>query len=181
MSTSAEPVAVVEFPEPLSAELFLEVLGEHAERRLVFEYAGRRIQPGYHVTEVKSGTFASLDCGANPEHWSETVVQLWDVPGGEDAEHMSVAKFRSIYERVGTKVPLPGEAKLTFEAGDDASAAVHHDAARLWVEGDAVVVELRAQQTTCKPRDRWHERQGMDRPVLLAGPVDAPAARGCCA
>ncbi len=162
MSTTAAPSSAVEFPEPLPAELFLRALDEHADHGLVFEYAGRRIQPGYHVTEVKSGTFASLDCGAHPEHWTETVVQLWDVPGDEGAEHMTVAKFRSIYEEVGTKVPLPGEAKLTFEAGDDTSPAVHHDAARLRVEDDAVVVELRAQQTTCKPRDRWHERQGLE-------------------
>ena len=180
MSTTTEPVAVVELPEPLSAERFLRTLDEHAGRRLVFEYGGRRIQAGYHVTEIRSGTFASLDCGANPEHWTETVVQLWDVPGAEDAEHMTVAKFRSIYERVGAKVPLPGAAKLTFEAGDDAGAAVHHDAARLRAEGDRLIVELRAQRATCKPRDRWLEREGSQPPVLVAGPVAAPAAPSCC-
>lgn len=35
--------------------------------QLVFEYDGKAVRSGYHVTEVKVGQFSALDCGANPE------------------------------------------------------------------------------------------------------------------
>ena len=45
----------------------LSVLASHKDKSLVFFYGGKTVQPGYHVTEVKAGQFAALDCGANPE------------------------------------------------------------------------------------------------------------------
>ncbi len=57
----------------------LGFLAAHKDKPLVFFYDGRPVQPGYHVTEVKAGQFAALDCGANPESWTEIFVQLWDV------------------------------------------------------------------------------------------------------
>lgn len=37
------------------------------EKPLVIEYADRTVQAGYHVTEVKAGSFVTLDCGNNPD------------------------------------------------------------------------------------------------------------------
>lgn len=47
------------------------------EAPLVFLYEGQPVKAGYHVTEVKAGAFSALDCGANPEAWSEMFIQLW--------------------------------------------------------------------------------------------------------
>ncbi len=41
---------------------------------LIFSYDGRPVKRGYHVTEVKAGQFAALDCGAEHEEWSEIFV-----------------------------------------------------------------------------------------------------------
>ena len=68
----------------ISAPALLEALAEHAAKTLVFRYEGADVQAGYHVTEVKSGRFQALDCGAQYESWHETFIQLWDIPQEND-------------------------------------------------------------------------------------------------
>ena len=65
------PLPGIAGPEFSTAGL-LAALDPHAGKALVFSYDGRDVLSGYHVTEVKAGRFASLDCGANPEAWAET-------------------------------------------------------------------------------------------------------------
>lgn len=83
----------------------------------MFHYYGRDVQPGYHVTEVKSGAFSALDCGANLESWHETFIQLWDIVEGHRV-HMPVGKFLAIMRKVAEAVPFQPDAKLTFEVSD---------------------------------------------------------------
>ena len=59
---------------------------------LIFSYDGQPVKGGYHVTEVKAGQFAALDCGAEHEEWSEIFVQLWDIDE-DDRPHMPAGKF----------------------------------------------------------------------------------------
>ncbi|PWB83736.1 MAG: hypothetical protein C3F11_05030 [Methylocystaceae bacterium] len=47
------------------------------------------------MTEVKTGAFNALDCGANLESWQETFIQLWDILEGNRG-HMPAGKFRMI-------------------------------------------------------------------------------------
>ncbi len=65
----------------------------------MFFTEGRPVRPGYHVTEVKTGRFTAIDCGANPEAWTETFIQLWDVDDG-DRTHMTAGKFVAIINKV---------------------------------------------------------------------------------
>jgi len=55
----------------------LKALAEHAAKTLVFRNEGADVQAGYRVTEVKSGRFQALDCGAQYESWHETFILLW--------------------------------------------------------------------------------------------------------
>ncbi|GLQ08153.1 hypothetical protein GCM10007913_00850 [Devosia yakushimensis] len=57
MTEHASPLA----PADTSLGQVLTMLADHDERPLVIDYAGRRIRPGYHVTEVKAGSFVTLD------------------------------------------------------------------------------------------------------------------------
>ena len=57
----------------------LDGLAAAPEAPLAFLYEGQPVKAGYHVTEVKAGAFSALDCGANPEAWSEMFIQLWDI------------------------------------------------------------------------------------------------------
>ncbi len=77
----------------------LDVLAVAPDAPLVFNYDGNAVRPGYHVTGVKAGMFSALDCGPNPEAWSEIFVQVWDID--EDGRtHMPAAKFAAIIRKV---------------------------------------------------------------------------------
>ncbi len=141
---------------------------------LVFAYEGRTIRPGYHVTEVKAGQFAALDCGGNPEMWSEIFVQLWDVIDG-DRTHMNAGKFAAIIRTVSEHVGLDLGARLTFEVSDGVVPMQLHCASGP-VSADGVLrVALSPRAASCKPRDRWLEQQ-------KAGACCAPSTstEPCC-
>ncbi|EYD73837.1 hypothetical protein Rumeso_04610 [Rubellimicrobium mesophilum DSM 19309] len=151
------PVAIAD-PDDITLGDLLAVLDIHAERPLVFFYDGRPVKPGYHVTEVKAGQFAALDCGANPEAWTEIFVQLWDVDE-DKREHMAAGKFAKIIRKVSEHVGLDGSAKLTFEVSDGVvPMALYRAAAPEVVDGE-VHVALSARPSSCKPRDRWLKEQ----------------------
>jgi hypothetical protein len=152
------PVTVLP-PAEFATGALMHALAPHADKPLVFTCDGRDIAPGYHVTEVKAGTFASLDCGANPESWRETVIQLWDIAGEPGSTHMPAGKFLAILRKVSAKVPLDGQARLTFEVSDGASAMQLYAAGAVVPEGDVVRIALSHRPAVCKPRDRfWLEQ-----------------------
>jgi hypothetical protein len=132
----------------------LERIALSPELPLVFNYEGARIRSGYHVTEVKAGQFSALDCGANPESWSEIFVQLWDVDE-EERTHMTAGKFSEIVRKVSEHLRLDGSAKLTFEVSDGLRPMQLFCAnAPLQLDG-LLTVALTPRAASCKPRDRW--------------------------
>jgi len=145
----------------------LDALAPHAAKPLVFEYDGRSVKPGYHVTEVKAGTFAALDCGANPEQWTEIFIQLWDVHEG-GRTHMPAGKFSAIIRKVTELVALDPNARLTFEVSDGIRPIQLHRAATPDERVEAIHVALSPRPASCKPRDRWLEEE-------------RAKAAGCCA
>ncbi len=152
----------------------LAALEDRMSDRLTFRYDGQLIRSGYHVTEVKAGQFAALDCGANPEAWTELFVQLWDVD--DSARQMTAGKFNAIIRKVADQVALDGNAKLTFEVSDGVRPMQLHRAAALTVAHGEVVVELSPRPASCKPRDRWLEAQ---QPSACYGSNRA-VAKPCC-
>ena len=154
----------LDHPAPLpageiSAADLLDQLAQHRGKRLIFRYEGRDVSTGYHVTEVKSGAFQALDCGANFESWHETFIQLWDVPPEDDRGLLPVAKFLAIIGKVAEAVPFDPKAKVTFEVSDGKRAMQLYRASSLEVDGDIVRVALTQRPASCKPRDRWLEQQ----------------------
>lgn len=163
--------------QPLNTGSFLSSLEAHDAKPLIFEYAGTRIQPGYHVTEVKRHHVSSLDCGANPETWSETVVQLMDVPGKPGDGFMTARKFRAILQKVHSRLPLEMDAPLTFECGDPDAPIGLFTAPSLTLEDHAVLVRLEPKRASCKPQDRWFEANS-NRLISLE---TASVTSACCA
>ncbi len=156
---AAAPALLVPFadPEDVTIGELLAFADAHPEHPLVFLYDGRLVKPGYHVTEVKAGQFAALDCGANAESWTEIFVQLWDE---EDARmHMPAGRFARIIRKVSDHVSLDMGAKLTFEVSDGAAPMQLHRAAAPAVVGEAAHVALSPRPASCKPRDRWLAEQ----------------------
>ena len=147
------------FDGELSATRLLAELGAHKDKTLIFRYEGRDILPGFHVTEVKTGAFQALDCGANYESWHETFIQLWDIPQEDHRRFMPVSKFLAIIGKVAEKVPLDAEAKVTFEVSDGQRAMALYHASGIEIEDDVLRLELTRRPASCKPRDRWLETQ----------------------
>lgn len=155
--------------DELEADSLLQTLSAHPAKALIFHYEGNDIRPSYHVTEVKTAAFKALDCGANPESWSETFIQLWDIEEDNRA-HMQAGKFLAIIRKVGEAVGFDLNAKLTFEVSDGVRPMQIYRAERLDVSGEAVRVYLSARPSSCKPRDRWLEQE------VAAGNCCAPEA-----
>lgn len=145
-------------PGDITIEGLLGFLAANKEKPLVFFYEGRAVQAGYHVTEVKAGQFAALDCGANPESWTEVFVQLWDV-NEDERTHMPAAKFSAIIRKVTEHVGLDHKAKLTFEVSDGVRPMQLYRAALPKIVAGAVHVELSPRPASCKPRDLWLKEQ----------------------
>ena len=159
MNQIAKPASLagaVLHPAELSAQTLLETLAAHKDKALVFHYGGRDVLAGYHVTEVKTGAFRGLDCGANTESWNETFIQLWDVHE-DNREHMPVWKFLAILRKVSDAVGFDTDAKLTFEVSNGIVPMQLYRAERIEA-GDVVRVHLAARPASCKPRDRWLEQ-----------------------
>jgi len=159
--------------EELSASQLLEALVPHKNKALIFHYEGRDVRPSYHVTEVKTGAFRGLDCGANPESWNETFIQLWDIEG-DDRGHMPVGKFLAIIGKVREAVGFDADAKLTFEVSDGVQPIQIYRAERIET-GDALRVCLSPRPSSCKPRDRWLQAQ-----TAQDSPCCGPKARTPC-
>ena len=120
MNAVAKPNSMVGAVMPtdeISAHALLDLLETGREKALVFHYEGKDVRPSYHVTEVKTGSFRALDCGANAESWNETFIQLWDIEEA-DRVHMPAWKFLAIVGKVGQAVGFDADAKLTFEVSD---------------------------------------------------------------
>jgi hypothetical protein len=161
---SSVSIAALSTADEISTAELLERLDRHREKRLLFSYEGCDVSPGYHVTEVKTGAFQALDCGANFESWHETFIQLWDVPPEDDRGFLPVAKFLAIVGKVSQSVPFDPAARLTFEVSDGKRAMALYRASGFEVAGDIVRVELTQRPSSCKPRDRWLEQQAGAKP-----------------
>ncbi|WP_375452179.1 DUF6428 family protein [uncultured Devosia sp.] len=141
-------------PTDASLDQLLAALESHEAKLLVIDYADRRIQPGYHVTEVKAGSFVTLDCGGNPDAWQETVLQVEDIAASEGRTFMTVAKFCGILVLVDRKVRLNGDARLTFEVSRPGEPMQVFDVADVAIENETAVLRLAARPAICKPRHR---------------------------
>lgn len=149
---NAHATAYVEVDSTLA-----DVLGRldgHDDRVLSIVYEGRAVQAGFHVTEVKAGSFVTLDCGGNPDNWLETVLQVEDIPASDGKAQMTAGKFRSILDQVGRKVTLDHDARLTIEIGRPGEAMRVYDIAEVRITDQAATLALGIRSAICKPRHR---------------------------
>lgn len=171
MNAHASPLAVAD----MSLSALLRLLEPNGDKALVFEYGNRRVQPGYHVTEVKAGSFVTLDCGGNPDAWQETILQVEDIPPQPGQTFLKAGKFRSILAQVDRKVRLNGDARVTIEVSRPDEAMQVYDVAGIGVNEEEVVVRLGERPAICKPRHRAEQAAG-------TAACCSPGARasGCC-
>ncbi|WP_162861311.1 DUF6428 family protein [Muricoccus nepalensis] len=173
MNAPALPLTI-RFQGDASFGAVLDALAPHGSRRLVISYDGRLVQPGYHVTEVKAGSFVTLDCGGNPDAWQETILQVEDLPASvENPNHMEVGKFLAILEKVAVRVSLQRESRLTFEVGPPGRPMQVFDVEIIRIEATQAVIELGPRPAICKPRHRAEQE-------TAKASSACPTVRGCC-
>lgn len=158
-----------------SLSALLALLAPHDDKALVLEYGGRRVQPGYHVTEVKAGSFVTLDCGGNPDAWQETILQVEDIPAKEGQTFLPVGKFRAILAQVDRKIRLSGDARVTIEVSRPDEAMQVYDVAGIGFTDTEAVVQLGERPAICKPRHRAEQAA-----VAEACCSPSAAKSGCC-
>lgn len=168
--------SVVEFHSDGSLQAVLAALEPNEDKSLIIEYAGRVIQPGYHVTEVKAGSFVTLDCGGNPDQWHETVLQVEDIPSRDGRDFMKVDKFRRILSQVASKVDLDGGSRLTFEVGMPETPMQIFDADTLIIDEQRAILRLAARPAICKPRHRAAQAAS-----AASCCKSSPTSASCCA
>ena len=167
---NAHAIVYVEVESTLGAVL-RRLHGLH-EATLSIRYGDREVQPGYHVTEVKAGSFQTLDCGGNPDAWQETILQIEDIPSAGKPQ-MTVGKFASILDQVDKKVRLNHDARLTIEIARPGEPISVFNVAGLSVDGDHAVLRLGGRAAICKPRHRAAEK-------AASCSVPSAKASGCC-
>lgn len=163
MDTMTSP-SRIDFRDEATLNVLFTGLEPHSTKSLVLEYAGRKIQSGYHVTEVKAGSFITLDCGGNSDQWRETILQVEDIASQDGRDFMTVEKFRKILDQVAMKIEIDWDARLTFEVGPPDTPMQVFDVHALEFGTDHVLLRLASRPAICKPRHR----------------AEHAAARACC-
>lgn len=166
--------SVTNFNDDGSLGGVLAELEPHDDKSLVIEYGGRTIQSGYHVTEVKAGSFVTLDCGGNPDQWHETILQVEDIPSEDGRDFMKVEKLRKILGQVATKIELEAGARLTFEVGVPGTPMEVFDVHALEIDSERALLRLAPRPAICKPRHRAAQA------ASAASGCASPAKSGCC-
>ncbi len=165
---------------PASAKTLEELrnaLTGHTEHDLILRHETEVIGRGYHVTEIKAGTFVTLDCGSNPDKWSETIFQVEDSPLHDGAAQMTGGKFLAILKKTAEMLPLDKLSRVTFEVGPFGSAMRVFDVIDVQNEGKDVAVVLAPRSALCKPR---HMQDVANAGSACCGKSTAAGAE-CCA
>lgn len=163
--------------DDINLGLLLNTLDGERDAPLVFYYDGRPVKPGYHITEVKAGQFSALDCGANPEAWTEIFIQLWDIEEG-DRTHMPAGKFQAIIRKVTDHVQLDGSAKLTFEVSDGVRPMQLYCAAMPISALEPSMFRFRhGRQAASRATAGWQRKTARRRPAVGRERQRAAAAR----
>ncbi len=134
---------------------FISRLRKAPAKQLVFTNSdGATIHGGYHLTELKSASFDTVDCGAQKSHWQETIVQLWVPENEESDDFMTAKKFLAIYDKVARLISLDVAAEIRFEYGDENFPPSNYHVEKISENEAELRVQLRLPQTTCRARDR---------------------------
>ena len=163
----------------MTTQEFLDRLSPHAAQPLHWHVGDQVVPGGYHVTEIKAARLRTMDCGGTLNEWNETLLQV--LPPLTDAGEapMTVAKFRSIWNRVTEVVPVEDDALVRVEYGEPGAPAVAYLVDRIEASDAGVAVRLLAPVTACKA----NEPAAGDVPALRpVGSEDAlpVSAAACC-
>lgn len=133
------------------AYLLTRLKSQEAVLPLVFEFDGKPIGAGYHVTELRHSNSTGIDCGGVVESWQEARLQLLD---GHGDGYMSVGKFTAILEKSIAKLPMLSDAELLVEYSPNNLGLKLMALDDPVVRDGQVSLSLRNSKAVCKPAKR---------------------------
>ncbi len=139
----------------MKTDEFLELLREHQEKELLFEYqTDKLVGANYHITEVKNIVVDSVDCGARTDSWNETVVQLWESPAEiGKREYMTSFKALRILKKVNRMKPMDSQAEIRFEYGNETFHTAQLFVNDFETSERQLRLKLAVQKTDCKAKE----------------------------
>ena len=162
----------------MKTQEFLELLKEHQNKSLVFEYKNNAVVgANYHITEVKNITIDAVDCGARTDSWKETIVQLWESPLElHKTEFMSAYKALAILNKVHKMRPMELSAEVKFEYSNPDFHTAQLFVNDVAIEDSRILIRMGVAKTDCKAK----EECGV--PVEMASETEVACApgSGCC-
>ena len=134
---------------------FIKILQEKSELALFFEYqTGQFVRSVVHLTEIKNVDFDTVECGGIHNKWSEVHVQLWENEIPEPEHSVDTTKALKIFEVVNRVRATYPEAEIKFEYGNSRFPTSVLPVHQIKDTGNALIVQLVPDQTTCKAKDR---------------------------
>lgn len=134
---------------------FLSVLESNPNLPLAFEYEkGRFARMDFHLTEFKNVSFDTVDCGGVQNSWQEVHVQLWENDIPEPNHKVDTTKALKIFQYVAKVRPNLKDVELKFEYGNIDFHKAILPVGSVMVLENQIIVQLGADQTCCKAKDR---------------------------
>jgi hypothetical protein len=141
--------------EGLKWSVFKQQLEENPGLLLQFQYAESKwVDAAYHITEIKQAPITSVDCGGVMNAWTEVIMQLWVPEADEQDRAMQVGKALSIVNLVEKALPLNPNGIVKIEFGNSEFDTRQMLPKQLLVDGENLVVDLRADTVQCKAIER---------------------------
>ncbi|WP_209332710.1 DUF6428 family protein [Lunatimonas salinarum] len=149
---------------------FTQILQENPGKALFFEYqTGQYVRTDYHITEIKNVNFDTVDCGGIRNQWSEVHIQLWENEIPEPDHAVDTSKAMKIFEVVNRVRETYSEASIKFEYGNSVFPTAVLPVHNIKDTGNALIVQLTPDQTTCKAKDRATSPE--EKAAACCGPV----------
>ncbi|MFD0748898.1 DUF6428 family protein [Mucilaginibacter calamicampi] len=141
--------------ETLKWQAFKQLLNANPALTLQFQYAEeKRVNAAYHITEIKQSPITSVDCGGVMNAWTEIIIQLWEPSDNGAGRAMQISKALSIINLVEKVLPLNPNGIVKIEFGNSGFDTRQMLPQGLIVDGDNLVVDLRADTVQCKAIER---------------------------
>lgn len=134
---------------------FLETLKNNLTKELLFEYSPDTfVGANYHITEIKTLSIESVDCGGLENSWAETIVQLWESPLEVGKRtFMKVSKAIEIVDKVNGIKPLFLDTEIKIEYGNKSFHTANLVVESIVENEKSVIVKLHSDSTQCKASD----------------------------
>ena len=126
---------------------------ENQEKSLIFILPNHtELRRGFHLTEVKRASLATIDCGSKEHRWEETIIQLWSPEKGGERK-MNGHKAKNILDKSHERLELLDTSSVVFELGESIRENLFPTKAT--VVGDEIRIHLAGLPTGCKALHRY--------------------------